>query len=361
MNQSTASREFLYVGTYTVRGSRGIYVYAFDRSAGSAEFVEVVDNPNSPSFLALHPSGRYLYAVNERDDQGEEHAGTVYAYAIDPQTGRLTFINQQVSEGPAPCHISVHPNGKLAFVSNYGGGSLAVLPIRDDGSLGEATQLLKHTGRGVDEDRQDAPHVHSAVLSPDGRWLYASDLGTDKVHPYRIDTDQQILVPHETPFAAVSPGSGPRITAVHPDGRYVFGIKEMSSTVAVFSQHTDAFSLLQDDVPFLPEHYAGERSGGDIHVDATGRYLYTTNRGNNTLAIFRIDDGSLLPVGLHYTGGDQPRNFWVDPNGEYVLVAHQETDNITVFRRVDETGDLRATGYEIQVPSPVCVVSLALP
>ncbi|CCH52900.1 6-phosphogluconolactonase [Fibrisoma limi BUZ 3] len=364
MNQQTALTDILYVGTYSVRGSRGLYVYAFDRATGTVELVQAVDNPNSPSFLALHPSGHFLYAVNERDEQGDEHFGTVYAYAIDPQSGHLTFINQQVSLGKAPCHISIHQSGKLAFVSNYGSGSLAVLPIREDGSLAEATQLLTHTGSSVDEERQDAPHVHSATLSPDGRWLYASDLGTDKVHAYRVDADQHTLSPHETPYVAVSPGSGPRITAVHPDGRHVYGIKEMSSTVAVFTRHpeTDAFALLQDDVPFLPEQYEGERSGGDIHVDAAGRYLYTTNRGNNTLAIFRIgDNGALSPVGLHYTGGDQPRNFWIDPNGDYVLVAHEETDNITVFKRDKQTGDVAATGYEISVPSPVCLVMLARP
>ncbi|GAB3512050.1 lactonase family protein [Spirosoma knui] len=364
MAQTPSSTEILYVGTYSVRGSKGIYVFAFDRSTGTFSLRQTVDNPNSPSFLAIHPSGRFLYAVNEKDDQGDDHSGTVTAYAIDQRSGELTFINQQLTQGQAPCHISVHQSGRLAFVSNYGGGSLTVLPILGDGSLGEVSQLFKHTGKGIDEDRQDAPHVHSAIRSVDGRFLYVSDLGTDKIHIYALDKEQGKLSPHETPYVSVAAGSGPRLVAVHPKDQFAYSVKEMSSTVAILRRNvqTDTFELVADDVTFLPEDYAGERSGGDIHVGPTGRYLYVTNRGNNTLAVFSInDEGKLTHQSLQYTGGDQPRSFLVDGQGQYVWVGHQESDNITIFRHDAATGELTATGNEMSIPSPVCLVMHRLP
>src|SRR5919202_5915332 len=258
MVQTPSSNEILYVGTYSIRGIKGIYVFAFDRLTGEFTLRQTVDNLKGPSFLAIHPSGRFLYSVNEEDDQGQEHSGTANAYTIDQQTGELTFINQQLTHGQAPCHISIHRSGKLAFISNYGGGSLTVLPILDDGSLGEASQFMKHTGKGMDEERQDAPHVHSAILSIDNRFVYVSDLGTDKIHVYEVDEEQDRVSPHDTPFISVSAGSGPRLIAVHPNDQFAYSIKEMSSTVAVLRRNTqtNTVELVDDDVVFLPDNYA---------------------------------------------------------------------------------------------------------
>ena len=350
----------LYVGTYSVRDSKGIYVFAFDPEKGTVELQQTVDNVKSPSFLAIHPSGQYLYAVNEEDEQGEDKSGSISAYAIDPLSGQLTFLNQQLTHGQAPCHVSIDRSGKLAFVSHYGSGSLAVLPISENGWLGDVSQLIKHTGKGVNTERQDAPHVHSAVVSGDNRLLYVSDLGTDKVHIYQIDAQQGTLTPAPaTPYLGVSAGSGPRSIAVHPQDEWLYSIKEMSSTVARFrrDRQSDTVELVEDDVSFLSETYSGERSGGDIHLDARGQYLYVTNRGDNTLATFSVgDDGMLMHRDLQYTGGDQPRNFLIDEPSQYALIGHQESDLITIFKRDADSGKLTATGNQIPIPAPVCLL-----
>ncbi|GAB3280918.1 lactonase family protein [Larkinella harenae] len=354
----------MYVGTYSVRGSKGIYVFDFDSKQGMAYLRQTVTNGKSPSFLAVHPSGHYLYAVHEEDELGEERAGSVNAYAIHPESGQLTAINQQRSRGQAPCHISIDRSGKWAFVSNYGSGSLAVLPILENGALGDVQQVIEYTGKGRDPERQEAPHIHSALVSMDNRLLYVSDLGTDKIYAYQIDERDGSLSPCSTPYVSVSAGSGPRLIAVHPNDEWIYCIKEMSSTVAILrrNRQTDTVELLEDNVSFLSETYAGERSGGDIHLDATGQYLYATNRGNNTLALFSVGkDGKLTLRGLQYTGGDEPRNFLLDASSPYVLVGHQQTDYITLFKRDTRNGELKATGDQIPVPASVCLVMLPQP
>lgn len=360
MAQISPRNPILYVGTYSVRASKGIYVFNFDPQTGTVQLQQTIDRGKSPSFLAIHPTGQYLYAVNEEDEQGEEHSGSISAYAIDPQTGQLTFLNQQLSHGQAPCHITIDRSGKLAFVSNYGSGSLTVLPILANGSLGEASQVLRHTGQSVDPERQDAPHVHSAVSSVDNRLLYVSDLGTDKVHVYQLDAQQGTLSAcPATPYLGVSAGSGPRVMAVHPQDEWLYGIKEMSSTVARFrrDRQSDTITLVEDDIPFLADTYSGKRSGGYIQLDASGQYLFVTNRGNNTIAVFSVgDEGKLTPCGLHYTGGVEPRHFLIDDPSQYVLIGHQESDTITVFKFDSDNGRLTATGDQISVPAPVCLL-----
>lgn len=360
MAQTQSSTPVLYVGTYSVRGSKGIYVFAFDGATGTATLRQTVEEVRSASFLAIHPSGQYLYAVNEEDEQGAEQSGSVNAYAIDPQSGELTFLNQQLTHGQAPCHIAIDRSGQWAFVSNYGSGSLAVLPILEGGSLGAVAQFIQHTGNGPVPERQDAPHVHSAVLSGDNQLLYVSDLGTDKIHVYQFDERSgRLMASLATPYLPVSAGSGPRLLTVHPQDEWLYSIKEMSSTVAVLRRNcqTHTVALVEDDVSFLADTYTGKRSGGDIHLDATGQYLFVTNRGNNTLAHFSVgDDGTLTQRGLQYTGGDEPRNFLIDEPSQSVLIGHQQSDNITVFRFDSSQGNLRATGQEIPVPAPVCLV-----
>ncbi|GAB3807557.1 6-phosphogluconolactonase [Spirosoma humi] len=360
MQQSQPHKPRLYVGTYSVRDSKGIYVFTFDPEEGTVELQQTVDAGKSPSFLAIHPSGQYLYAVNEDDEQGEERSGSINAYAIDPLSGQLTFLNQQLTQGQAPCHVSLDRSGKLAFVSNYGSGSLVVLPILENGWLGDVSQLIKHTGKGVNPERQAVPHVHSALVSADNRLLYVSNLGTDKVYIYQIDEQQGTLTtPSATPYLQVSAGSGPRLLAVHPQDEWLYSIKEMSSTVTRFrrNRQTNKVALVEDDVPFLSETYSGERSGGDIHLDAQGQCLYVTNRGNNTLATFSIEaDGTLTHRDLQYTGGNEPRNFLIDEPSQYVLIGHQQSDMITIFKRDADSGKLSATGNQIAIPAPVCLL-----
>ena len=353
--QAQSNKEIMYVGTYSIRGSEGIYVFEFDRKTGSMTPLQSVSNAKSPSFLAIHPSGNYLYSVNE----GADKRGGVSAYAIDNATGKLQFLNGQSSLGGGPCHVSIDQTGKTAFVSNYGGGSLAVLPIKADGTLGAATDSVQNTGSGVNAQRQDKPHVHSTTIAPDNRFAYVADLGTDKLHIYEIDANASKIKPASTPYATVKPGSGPRHFTFHPNGKYAYLVEELTSTVAVFSRDakTGALTLMDDNVKTLPNDFSGQNTSADIHTDPSGKFLYQSNRGANTLAIFAIgSNGKLTKVGDQPTEGKTPRNFLIDPKGEFVFVAHQDSDNITIFKRDQKTGKLTYTGQSVKVPAPVCVI-----
>lgn len=354
-----SNKVIMYVGTYSVRGSEGVYVFSFDRKAGTLTPVQAVTNRQSPSFLAVHPSGRFLYAVNEAAQNGPAKAGSVSAYSVDRATGKLAFLNEQSSEGGAPCHISIDRTGKTAFVSNYMGGNLAVLPIGPDGRLGVASDTVQDKGAGPNKKRQEGPHVHSATLAPDDRFLYVADLGTDKLQILATNLRTNTVKPATKPSVAVKAGSGPRHFAIHPNGRFAYLVEELTSSVAVFSRNpeTGALTLLQDGVGTLPAGFADPNTSADIHIDPAGRFLYQSNRGANTLAIFAIEaDGKLTKVGDEPTQGKTPRNFFIDPKSDFVLVANQDTDNITIFRRDAKTGKLTYTGRSVKVPAPVCVI-----
>lgn len=354
-----SGKEIIYVGTYSLRGSEGIYVFEFDRRAVTIKPLQSVSNVKSPSFLAIHPSGKYLYSVNEAAEAGPSNAGAVSAYAIDAATGKLSFLNGQSSLGRGPCHISIDETGKTAFISNYGGGNLAVLPIDVDGTLGAATDSVQHAGSGPNTKRQEKPHVHSATVAPDNRFIYVADLGTDKLHIYETDAKKGTVKPASTPYVTVKPGSGPRHFTVHPNGKFAYLVEELTSSVAVFSRNaqTGAMTLLSDGVKTLPADFSGENTSADIHIDPSGRFLYQSNRGRNALTLFSIgSDGKLTSLGDEPTRGKTPRNFMIDPKGEFIFVAHQDSDNITLFKRDQKTGKLTYTGQSISVPAPVCVI-----
>ncbi|QMW02552.1 lactonase family protein [Spirosoma foliorum] len=354
--QAQSGKEIMYVGTYSLRGSEGIYVFEFDRKAGTMQPLQSVSNAKSPSFLAIHPSGKYLYSVNEGAAKTE---GGVSSYAVDRATGKLTYMNGQSSLGSGPCHVSVDQTGKTAFVSNYGGGSLAVLPIKADGTLGEATDSVQDTGTGPNTQRQDKAHVHSATLAPDNRFVYVADLTTDKLNIFDVDVKASKVKPASMPYATVKPGSGPRHFTFHPNGKYAYLVEELTSSVAVFSRNskTGALTMLEDNVKTLPSDFTGSNTSADIHIDPSGKFLYQSNRGYNSLAIFAIGaDGKLTKVGDQPTEGKTPRNFLIDPKGEFVFVAHQDSDNITIFKRDQKTGKLTYTGQSVSVPAPVCVL-----
>ncbi|MVM40184.1 beta-propeller fold lactonase family protein [Spirosoma sp. HMF3257] len=354
--QAQSTKEIMYVGTYSLRGSEGIYVYEFDRKAGSMKPIQSVANAKSPSFLALHSSGHYLYSANEAAAKTENG---ISAYAIDRATGKLSFLNGQPSLGTGSCHVSIDQTGKTAFVSNYGGGNLAVLPIKADGTLAPATDSVQDTGSGPNAKRQEKAHVHSSTLAPDNRFLYVADLGTDKLNIFDIDVKASKVKPASTPYATVKPGSGPRHFTFHPNGKYAYLVEELISSVAVFSRNakTGALTLLEDNVKTLPANFTSENTSADIHIDPSGKFLYQSNRGHNSLAIFAIgNDGKLTKVGDQSTEGKTPRNFLIDPKGEFVFVANQDSDNITIFKRDQKTGKLTYTGQSVNVPAPVCVI-----
>lgn len=344
----------LYVGTYSVRGSEGIYVVDFNRKSGALSIVGAAKNSQNPSFLALHPSKKYLYAVNEASGS----AAGASAYTIDRGTGTLQLLNQQATEGAGPCHISVDKSGKLAFVSAYGGGVFTALPIAADGSLGTLVERVQYEGNNPDNARQDKAHAHSATVSPDGKHVYVADLGNDRVYIYTVGKTKPEA--SSTPFVTVKKGSGPRHMAMHPNGRFAYLVQELTSSMAVFGRNpkTGALTLIQENIATLPADYTGKNTSADIHIDATGTFIYQSNRGHNTLAILKIGtNGIPALVGNVPTGGKTPRNFWLDPRGEFVIVANQETDNLVVFQRNASTGLLTATGQELKIPAPVCVIS----
>ncbi len=357
-------QEYLvYVGTYTGPKSKGIYAYRFQPSTGKISPIGLVAETRNPSFLALHPNGRYLYAVNEVNDYQGQRAGSVSSFAIDPKTGKLTLLNQVSSRGAGPCHLVVDKSGKNVLVANYNSGSVAVLPVRADGSLGEAAAFVQHQGSSVNPRRQQGPHAHCVALSPDNRFALVADLGLDEVLIYRFDAAKGLLTPNSPPFAKVSPGSGPRHLWFHPNGEFLYVNNEMANTITVFAYQAGAGSLTAiQTVPTLPSGFSGESTTAEIETDRAGKFLYVSNRGHDSIAEFAVDGarGTLTLLGHAPTQGKSPRNFQFDPTGSYVFVGHQSSDNTVLFRVNPQTGILTAAGETLtDAGSPVCIVFLA--
>ncbi|MCP5516062.1 MAG: beta-propeller fold lactonase family protein [Verrucomicrobiales bacterium] len=352
-----AGRFIAYIGTYTGRGSRGIYAARFDAGAGAVTPLGCVAEMANPSFLALHPNGRFLYAVGETGQFRGKRAGLVSAFAIDRDSGQLRLLNQASSEGPGPCHLSVDATGRLVMVANYGGGSIAALPVREDGSLGEATTFIQHTGSSVNPGRQKEPHAHSINPSPDNRFALVADLGIDRVLAYRIDAAKGTLTPNDPPAVALPPGSGPRHLAFQPGANRVFVINELLSTLASFAYDPEPGTLSPIDTQStLPTGFAGENSTAEVQAHPSGRFVYGSNRGHDSIAGFRVEtDGRLRPLGQTPSGGRHPRNFAIEPTGRYLWAANRDSDNITIFRVDAATGELAPTGVTMDVPMPVCV------
>ncbi len=352
------SREIFYVGTFD---SQGLFVYEFDRSSMKMTLVQTVGERQSPNFQALHPDRETLYSVSGHtftDDTGHH---TVSAYRIDGETGHLSMINEQSSEGRGVCHVSVDPQGEFVYVSNYSSGNLSVYRIQEDGGLSEAVDVVQHEGGSVNERRQQGPHVHSIIPSPDGRYIYVSDLGIDKIMIYEVNRQTGGLSPASVPFVENTPGAGPRHFTIHPNGTVAYSVEELSSTVAVFrvDKQTGALEQIQR-IEMLPEDYEDQNTAADIHISPDGSHLYATNRGDDSLVIYRIDQlsGELELVGHESTRGGHPRNFGIDKQGEFVFVANRDDDNVVFFSRDEATGVLQYTGMEIEAPAPVCVTQL---
>jgi 6-phosphogluconolactonase len=353
----------VYIGTYTERGSRGVYLASLDLATGRLELDGVAAELVNPSFVAIHPSQRYLYAIGEIGEFNGEKGGAVSALAIDPASGKLTLLNQKSSRGVGPCHVSVDRSGKVALVANYGGGSVACLPIAADGSLGDATAFIQHQGSSANPQRQEGPHAHSINVDPANRFAFVADLGLDKVFSYRLDATRGLLAANDPPCVKLAAGDGPRHFAFHPSGRYAYVINEMHSTVTGFRYDADRGALETiESVTTLPAGFSGSSSTAEVQVHPSGKFLYGSNRGHDSIAVFAIDSetGKLTPLGHTSTQGKTPRNFGIDPTGHWLLAANQDSGSIVAFRIDQETGKLSPTGQSISVPMAVCVKFMPL-
>jgi len=357
----------VYVGTYTGGKGRGIYLFRLQ-----TENLEVPQNITlvplglaaeavNPSFLELDLKRRLLFAVNEVDRFEGKPSGAVSAFSIDAATGTLRLLNQRPSMGTGPCHLVLDKEGRNLLIANYGGGSVAVLRVGADGRLGETTAFVQHTGKSVNPTRQTGPHAHCVTLDSANRFAFVCDLGLDKVMTYRFDAAKGTLTPGAPAFTPIKPGAGPRHMVFRPDGRFAYVVNEMNSTVTAFSYDPNAGVLNElQTVSTLPEHFDGANSGAEIAVYPSGKYLYVSNRGHNSVVLFGIDQakGTLTYVEEQGTGGRQPRHFGIEPSARHLAIGNQGSDTVLVCRIDADNGRLQPSGVFASVPSPVCVMFL---
>src|SRR4030095_6203710 len=342
------------VGTYQKPdGSKGIYRFTLDLESGRLGGGDLAAEAKNPSFLAVHPSGEFLYSANELDGNGG-----VTAFAINDD-GSLKLLNQQSSKGAGACHVWVDGAGKNVLVANYGGGNIAALPIHEDGSIGEATGFVQHTGSSVNPTRQKEPHAHSVYTDGDDRFVYACDLGTDRVYIYKFDSEKGTLAPNEPAAGILAPGSGPRHLAFHPAGGDAYVINELLNTIDVFKHDADTGALdPAQTVDTLPDDFDGTNTTAEIFVHPSGRFLYGSNRGHDSIAVYVINEqtGKLNLVDHTHTGGKAPRNFAIDPTGMCLIAVHQQAHDMFVFKIDPATGKLTETGQTAKGGAPVCVL-----
>jgi 6-phosphogluconolactonase len=357
-------RFWVYIGTYTDKGSKGIYRCELDLTSGRLTTPALAAEAKNPSFVAIAPDHHFLYAVSEVEELDGKKSGGVIGFTIDPRTGNLSPLNQQLSGGTGPCHLVVDRAGKHVLVANYGSGSVSVLPIESGGGLGKATAFVQHKGSGPNPQRQEGPHAHSINLDAANRFAVVADLGLDKMLVYRFDTAKGTLTPNEPPSVSVAPGAGPRHFAFHPNGRNAYVINELNSTVTAF-RYDGQRGILEpiQSVSTVPNDFKGSNYPAEVQVHPSGKFVYGSNRGHNSIAVFAVDPqtGKLRPVGHQSDKIKTPRNFAIDPTGTYLLVANQDSDSVLVFRIDADTGELRPTGSMVEVPTPVCLKMMPIP
>lgn len=348
-----------YFGTYTDgTKSKGIYCFRFDTRTGNLTPVGTTSGVENPSFLAVHPTSKYIYAVSESDfDVDGKPEGSVYAFSLNRSNGALKLINHQLSGGKGPCYVSIDHTGRCALIANYNNGSVASLPIRTDGSLGQAMSVIQHSGSSIDPVRQQGPHAHSINPFPNNRFAVAADLGIDKLIVYKLDPHKATLVINDTPFCRTDPGGGPRHLAFHPSRHFAYISNEMKSTVSAFDfdSTNGKFKEIQT-ISTLPDPFEGN-STAEIQVHPSGKFVYCSNRGQDSIAMFSIDNssGKLSLIGFQPTQGRKPRNFTIDPSGKFMIVCNQASDNAVVFGIDPGDGKLTQVGQPVSIPAPVCV------
>jgi 6-phosphogluconolactonase len=359
----------VFVGTYTdpilfgtgkiLQGKgEGIYVYRLDHSSGSLELVNKNTGITNPSYLAFDATRRFMYAVNELKAYEGKPTGTVSAFSVDQANGSLRLLNRQPTHGTDPCHVVVDQQRNHVFVANFMSGSVCVLPVADDGSLGSASDFIQHQGSGIDPVRQKGPHAHAVTLDPSNRFAFVPDLGLDRLMAYRFDPRRGMLEPNAVPWIKMKPGAGPRHVCLHPGGRFAYLVNELDSTVSALSydEREGTFEYL-NSVSTLPDGFHGDSTCAEIQVSPSGMFVYASNRGHDSIVIYRIDQatGTLSRVGHASTLGRTPRNFGIDPSGRFMLVANQDSDSIVAFHIDGKTGALQPAGHAAEVPTPVCV------
>ena len=349
-----------YIGTYTRNKSKGIYAYRFDPKTGNATEIGLVAETSNPSFLAVHPNHRFLYAVNENSNYQGQSAGSVSSFEIDPKTAKLKLLNTVSTKGGGPCHLTLDRTGKVLIVVNYGGGSTASYQVKPDGSLSEAVSFIQHTGTVANQQRQGGPHAHSAVMSPDNRLVMVADLGLDKILEYKVDVMSGKLTPNDPPFGTLKPASGPRHTTFSKDGHFFYAINEITCNITAFSFDAQKGTLteIQTISTNPPDYTAPNKSTAEIRLHPNGKWLYGSNRGPNTIAMFQVDTktGKLTEGPRVPSGGRTPRGFAIDPTGSTMWVGSQDSDQLTIFKIDQKTGALTPSGKTFEVGAPVDVL-----
>ena len=348
-----------YFGTYTGARSKGIYCARFDPAKGAFTPPVLAAETVNPTFLAVHPKRPWLYAVNETDRFDGKRQGGVSAFSFDPASGKLTLLNQRASGGSGPCHVSVDRQGKCVLAANYGSGSVASFKIGPDGGLSEPVSTLQHEGSSINRQRQAGPHAHQILADPRNRFVLTCDLGLDQVLITALNPANAVLAPHDPPFTSVKPGSGPRHLAFHPSGRYVYLVNEMGSTLSSFAYEPKAGALKElQTVSTLPSDFRGNSSGAEVQVHPSGKFVYSSNRGDDSIAIFGISSrtGEAKYVGREPVQGKTPRHFTLDPSGQWLIVENQDSNNVVIFRVDQRSGLLTPAGQNFELGAPVCLV-----
>lgn len=355
-----AAEYFMYVGTYTNLQSKGIYAFRFDSTTGKLSPLGLAVKTPSPSYLALHPNGRFLYAVNEISHfQRMTANGSVSAFSIDSSTGMLKLMNAQASQGDGPCHLALGSQGKCVIVANYNNGSISAFPISDDGFLKQSSAFFQHLGSSVNPKNQKSPHAHCVAVSPDNRFALVADLGLDQVLVYHLNAADGTMSVNEPRYAKVAPGSGPRHLAFHPNGKFVYSINEIASTITTFAYAAQAGTLSElQTVSTIPKDFKEHNDTAELQVHPSGKFLYGSNRGHDSIAVFAIDPaaGTLKPIEHVPTQGKTPRGFSIDPTGAFLIAGNQQSNTIAVFKIDRATGRLTLTGPPITSMSPVSFV-----
>lgn len=352
---------FVYIGCYTSGGkSKGIQLFRFDASTGKLSGGELAGEASNPSFLTIHQNRKHLYAIGELYDKTK--GGALTAFEIDSATGKLKQLNQVGTRGGGPCHLLVDKTGKNVVVANYGGGSVAAFPLEADGRVGEAASYIQHKGSSIDPKRQQGPRAHSVNITPDNRFVFVADLGLDQVLVYKFNAAKCELTPNDPPFVKVRPGGGPRHFSLHPSGKFAYSNSEMGNAVTAFRFDGSKGVLTEIQyIPTIPGDWKGVSHTAEVLCHPSGKFLYCSNRGHDSIAVFRIGkDGKLTNVEYAPTLGKTPRNFNIDPTGAYLIAANQQTDNLVVFKIDQGTGKLVPTGQSVESGAPVCIKFLAI-